>query len=60
MITRSRSLKLGDVVERHGIKFRIVAFPTLHVAKMEPVEQNGLAAAFVRVVELEKGEDRKA
>lgn len=54
MITRSRSLKIGDIITRHGILFRIVSFPTLHVAKLEPVEQNGIAAAFVPVWELEK------
>lgn len=54
MITRSRSLKIGDVVERHGIKFRIVAFPTLHVARLEPEDEPGLAAAYVPVWELEK------
>ena len=54
MITRSRHLKVGDVVTRHGIQFRIIAFPTLHVAKLEPVDEPGLAAAFVPVLELEK------
>jgi hypothetical protein len=54
VITRSRSLKIGDVVERHSIKFRIVAFPTLHVARLEPVDEPGLAAAFVPVIQLEK------
>ena len=59
MITYVHGLKIGDIVKRHGIRFLITGFPTVHLARLEPVERrNGCVEALVPITQLE-GKRRK-